>query len=152
MILFIAASLGLQDAPAPQSPVLRGTGLFVYDAHTEERYPAASVPYRPGDICYEWVVWVEPENRSLAIREEFELPAANARWGQDPNGRTVVNADRRSAVTEFTDDLADTQISHRWCIDEGDPVGPYRIRVFTGDQLLEDFQFDVVPDGPASPH
>ena len=103
-----------------------------------------TVPYRPDASCYTWLLNVAPEEREISVREVFQLPASAQTWGDDPTSVTAVNRNRSTAVTEFTDSLADGVISHGWCVAQGDPSGPHRIRVFAGDQLLHEFRFTVI--------
>ena len=144
MSLLVLAALALGAQPA--EPVMRGSTLFAVDPRTEQRYPTVRVPYRPDAICYEWVVFFETEDREIKVREVVELPAAPASWGDVAALGVTVASDGRSAVSELSDSLADSQISRRWCVGEGDPLGPYRIRVYLGERLLEDFQFEMVAD------
>jgi hypothetical protein len=144
MSLLVLAALALGAQPA--EPVMRGSTLFAVDPRTEQRYPTVRVPYRPDAICYEWVVFFETENREVKVRELVELPAAPVSWGDVAALGVTVAADGRSAVSELSDSIADSQISRRWCVGAGDPLGPYRIRVYLGEQLLEDFQFEMVAD------
>ena len=141
-LVLVAMALGAQ----PAEPVMRGSTLFAVDPRTEQRYPTDRIPYRPDAICYEWVVFFETENREVTVRELVELPAAPASWGDVSAMHVIVAPDGRSAVSEFSDSLADSQISRRWCVGAGDPLGPYRIRVYHGERLLEDFQFEMVAD------
>ena len=146
LLVLAAMALGLQTAEPDAPAVLRGSTLFAVDPLSEQRYPTVRVPYRPDAICYEWVVFFEPEDREIRVRELVELPAAPASWGDTAALRLAVAADGRSAVSELSDSLADSQISRRWCVGEGDPLGPYRIRVYHGERLLEDFHFEMVAD------
>ena len=146
LLVLVAMALGLQPAEPPVSPVSRGSTLFAVDPRTEQRYPTVRVPYRPDAICYEWVVFFEPENRVITVRELVELPAAPASWGDVATLGLTVAPDGRSGVSELSDSIADSQINRRWCVGEGDPLGPYRIRVYLGERLLEDFQFEMVTD------
>jgi len=144
MSLLVLAALALGAQPA--EPVMRGSTLFAVDPRTEQRYPTVRVPYRPDAICYEWVVFFETENREVKVRELVELPAAPASWGDVAALELDVATDGRSAVSELSDSIADSQVSRRWCVSAGDPLGPYRIRIYLGERLLEDFQFEMVAD------
>ena len=146
LLVLAAMALGLPPAEPAVSPVSRGSTLFAVDPRTEQRYPTVRVPYRPDTICYEWVVFFEPENREIRVRELVELPAAPASWGDVATLGLTIAPDGRSGVSELSDSIADSQISRRWCVGEGDPLGPYRIRVYLGERLLEDFQFEMVAD------
>ena len=147
--LFLLAIAGTQPAVAePPFREYRGSTLFAVDPSTGQRYPTAAIPYRPGAICYEWVQFFAGEDRLVAVRETVELPAAPASWGGAQELGTRLEADGRRAVTIFSDSLDDGQIDRRWCVAEGDPLGPYRIRVEADGQLLEEIRFDMVADAP----
>ena len=127
--------------------------VFLVSEGSGEPVPSNRVPYRPNSSCYTWIISVAPERRELAVREVFDLPAAARIWGSEGSSTppedgsvTLVNPDRSTAVTEFTDSLEDGVISHGWCVAAGDPTGPHRIRVFVGDELLHEFRFEVVPN------
>ena len=146
LLVLATLALGLQAVEPAAPPVTRGSTLFAVDPRSERRYPTVRVPYRPDAICYEWVVFFEPEDRELRVREMVELPAAPASWGDVAALGIHVAADGRSAVSEFDDSIDDSQVSRRWCVGEGDPLGTYRIRVYHGERLLEEFQFEMVAD------
>jgi hypothetical protein len=145
-LVLLAASTAAQPAGEPPLREYRGAQLYAVDPATEQRYPTATVPYRPGAICYEWVAFFAPEARTLTVREEVELPAAPASWGDAPAQGTVVDAGGRRGVTEFQDSIEDSQVSRRWCVAEGDPLGRYRIRAFWGSRELADLEFEMVAD------
>ena len=143
----IVASLALaaSDTAKGDVPTVLEAHFLAIDAQGEV-VETTSIPHRPGASCYSWVLLVEPENRTLSVRELFELPDSAETWNSDPSAVTVVNRDRSGAVTEFEESLGDGVITHSWCVAEGDPVGPHRIRVFVGDRLLHDFRFSVVAE------
>src|SRR5512134_3198142 len=88
----LIATAALQPAGEPPLRELRGWRLFAVDPRSEERYPTAAIPYRPGGICYQWVIFAAPENRTLRLREVVDLPAAPASWGDAPAQGTRVEA------------------------------------------------------------
>ncbi len=146
LALGIAVALSVAGQAADRAPVVVGAHFFAFD---QRNFPSGVVetnriPHRPETSCYHWVIAVEPEDRTLAIRELFELPASAEHWDRPPGEATIVGADGSNAVTEFQDSLDDGAISHGWCVAEGDPTGPHRIRVFAGERLLHEFRFEVV--------
>ena len=151
----IAIATAAQASGKSELPTVSATHFLVRDG-ADMPVESPRVPYRPGSSCYEWVIEVRPENRTLAVREVFELPGAARSWGgvdfdadavaPENDALTVVNGDRSTGVTEFTDSLDDGVISHGWCVAEGDPTGAHRIRVFIGDRLLQEFRFSVVAE------
>ena len=142
----VAALLSAAAQAADRAPVVTGAHFFAYDPRN---VPAGvvetnRVPHRPETSCYQWVIAVQPEDRTLAVRELFELPASAEQWGRGPDQATIVGAEGSSAVTQFEDSLSDGLLQHGWCVAPGDPTGPHRIRVFIGDRLLHEFRFEVV--------
>ena len=143
--------LGAHGASSDRLPVLRGHTLFAVDPESDQRYPTVRVPYRPEGICYQWVVFVEPENRTLTVREVLDLPGPAPNWDTDSDDddedeTTAVNQEGTRSITQFSDSLDDSEISHEWCVAEGDPLGPYHIRVYVGDREIQQIDFDLVPD------
>ena len=69
-----------------------------------------------------------------------------ASWGDAPAQGTMIDADGRRATTTFTDSIDDGQATRRWCVDEGDPLGSWRVRVTWGDLELVDLEFEMVAD------
>ena len=143
-----AAALSAAAPAADAAPVVTGTHFFAIDARgaAPELTETNRVPLRPETSCYEWVIRVQPEDRTVTIHELLELPAAPEHWELDPDFATAVTADRSRAVTELEESLADGFMSNSWCVSEGDPTGPHRIRVYAGDRLLHDFRFEVVAE------
>ena len=149
-IQMLSAGMMLVAKPvaAEALPEVTGTHFLAIDTREPSFNPVETtrIPYRPDTSCYNWVLTVAPEDRAIAVREVFELPASAEQWGQDPTGVTAVSRDRTRAVTEIEETLDDGVLTHGWCVAEGDPIGPHRIRVFVGDQLLHDFRFEVVAE------
>ena len=147
MIFLLAAmALSMQPAAAPELRELRGSTLYAVDPRTERRYPTVRVPYRPGAICWHWVVHTTPEDREITVRELVEFPAAPRNWNAARARGARISADNRSAETSFSDSIADMQVGRRWCVNEGDPLGAYRVRVFLGERELADIRFELVAD------
>ena len=145
-MMSILIALVLQPVFVPELRELRGSTLYAVDPRTEERYPTARVPYRPGAICWHWVVHTAPENREIRVREVVDLPARPRSW-RDARARGArISADGRSAETSFSDSIADSQVGRRWCVARGDPLGTYRIRVYLGPRELADIRFQMVAD------
>jgi hypothetical protein len=151
----IAMAAAAQEGGKGPVPTVTATHFLVSDGAATP-VESRRVPYRPGSSCYQWVIEVPREDRELAVREVFQLPGGARIWGgvdfdvdaaapQD-DAMTVVNGDRSTGVTEFTDSLDDGVISHGWCVAPGDPTGAHRIRVFIGDRLLQEFRFEIVAE------
>ncbi|HTU10577.1 MAG TPA: hypothetical protein VMG08_06715 [Allosphingosinicella sp.] len=130
---------------AEESPVVRDAMFYVQE--NEGGQPATRrtivVPLRTGQ-CYGWALRVEPEERTVSIREVFELPAPG-NWNVGDQ-MSAVARNARTAVTQFEAPLSEGVITHGWCVAEGDPAGPHRIRVYHGETLLRDFRFTVTAE------
>jgi hypothetical protein len=138
MLLFAAGQ------PAEEAPVVREAHFYRLQGGPVG-VPAEEttiLPLRSG-TCYGWVLRVAPEPRTVTIREVFDLPGPG-NWGASAEDQiSALARNQSSAVTEFRASLAAGAISHGWCASAGDPAGPYRIRVFHGEQLLHDFHFTL---------
>lgn len=139
MLLLAAAQ------PADDAPVVRDARFFQLQGGpvgvpAEE---TSVIPLRTG-VCYGWALQVEPQDRTVSIREVFELPAPGNWDVGDQMSAVARNA--RTAVTQFEAPLNEGSIEHRWCVAEGDPAGPHRIRVYHGETLLHDFRFTMAAD------
>lgn len=154
LLTLIAIAIAAQASGKSGLPTITDTHFLVADGPGQP-VESTRVPYRPNSSCYTWVITVPPESRELAVREVFELPGSAPIWGSDPasgipeqddGSVTAVNRDRSTGVTEFSDSLEDGAITHGWCVAEGDPTGPHRIRVFVGDAMLHEFRFEVVAE------
>jgi hypothetical protein len=148
--LFIAGlTAAAQPAPADGAIEVLGAHFYAQDNRQPDAPPieTTQIPHRPGTSCYGWVLEVPRQNRSVAIRELFELPAPARQWvTDDPSRSSVVAPNQAAAATELQADLSEGLITHAWCVAEGDPEGPHRIRVYQGETLLREFRFTVVPD------
>lgn len=138
VLILLAAA---QPAEAP--PVIRDALFYAQDntgGGEPALRPTTTIPLRTGQ-CYGWALQVEPEQRSVTIREVFELPGpGNWNIGEQ---MTAVARNTRTAVTEFQAPLSEGVITHGWCVAEGDPAGRHRIRVYHGETLLREFRFSL---------
>ncbi|HYD13330.1 MAG TPA: hypothetical protein VEC11_10830 [Allosphingosinicella sp.] len=137
------ASLAAAMQPAEQAPNVTHGIFYAQENGRPEISETNVIPLRTGQ-CYGWALRVEPEQRSVTIREVFELPAPG-NWNVG-NQMSAVARNARTAVTEFEAPLGEGLITHGWCVAEGDPAGPHRIRVYHGETLLHDFRFTVRAD------
>ncbi len=140
-LLFLLAAV----QPAEQAPVVREAVFYAHDAggSASSFRQTDVIPLRVGQ-CYGWALRVDPQPRSVTIREVFELPGPG-NW--NPGEQTsAVARNRRTAVTQFDAPLAEGVITHGWCVAEGDPAGPHRIRVYHGETLLREFRFTLVSE------
>ena len=131
--------------PVERPPVVSDSRFFAMDGGQSELRETSTIPLRTGQ-CYGWALRVEPEERNVSIREVFELPAPGNWNVSAENEASAVSRNQRTAVTEFQAPLGAGVITHSWCVAEGDPAGPHRIRVYHGETLLQDFHFTLVPE------
>lgn len=103
------------------------------------------IPHRLGS-CYSWILRVDRQERSIVVREQFDLPAPATRWGPSAGVRTEVAGDKASATSDIPESLDDGILTNGWCVAEGDPVGKYVITVEAEGVRLHRFEFVVVEE------
>jgi hypothetical protein len=142
--LMLASLFVMQPADAASPAIKVKNGLFfstlLNDGKLQIR-PTNRIPFIPKASCYEWLLQVEAEPKTVSIREVFELPAPAKSWPTQEGLK--VASDRQSSTTMISDDISDGMIGHGWCVAEGDPLGPHDIRVYDGERLLHHFTFEV---------
>ncbi|MDF7775797.1 DUF2610 domain-containing protein [Sphingomonas sp. AOB5] len=104
---------------------------------------ATVVPYRPGEMCFSWVISVAPQKGDFEFFEEFRLPSPPKDL-PEPSERISVLEGRQMVRTRLSDHIRDGEISSGWCIGEGDPMGTHTIQVWYGKESLAKFEFDLV--------
>lgn len=140
-LLLLAASA---PALAAGEPRVIGTDFVVWIAQkdgTEISRSTTTVPYLPGRACFGWTVEIENAPDFLALRETLQLPGPAGSWGAP--GSTV-SPDSTAAKTDRILTPDDGRVGSRWCLVEGDPLGPHRIDISVKDWLRESFEFEVV--------
>ena len=112
-----------------------------------------TVPLVPGRVCYEWRIRLDRGDRLVQVREVFELPAKPTTWGgaDDDYSSSEISGDRKTSETSQFYKPKDGWIAHGWCVADGDPAGPYSIKVYVGEKLLHafDFKAEIVPGSTA---
>ncbi len=141
ILTFLALLAAAQ--PAESAPTVTGSLFYAQQNGQTEIRETTTIPLRAGQ-CYGWALRVEPEQRSVAIREVFELPGPG-NWNVGEQTSAVAR-NARTAVTQFDAPLGEGLITHGWCVAEGDPTGPHRIRVYHGETMLHEFRFTVVTE------
>ena len=151
-LIHIAAALGLAvsglgacatPAPWTQSGAASATGFGTFDYGRADGVGFQRtdvVPLIPGQ-AYGWIMRMPTSASSVRIREELILPAPAPEWGTFGTPGITVAADRRSAVTEIDVPVVDGMISNSWEVAEGDPPGPYIIRVSVEGRPATVFRF-----------
>ncbi len=110
------------------------------------------VPLIPG-VCYTWTIRLSGKDELLKYREVLKLPAAPAfvSGDDDPYSPTKISKDRKTVETTLFTVPRQGMIDGGWCIVAGDPAGPHTIEVFSGEQLLRRFDFELTIERPALP-
>ncbi|ESW83898.1 hypothetical protein X770_25235 [Mesorhizobium sp. LSJC269B00] len=154
--LFVGFVLVAMATPSSaQAPTATDSEFLVSvteaDGATHVR-PSNIVPLIPDSACFEWRVRLAQGDRLVSVTEVFALPAEPRQWGGiDGNEYSLskLSGDRRVSETTMFYKPQDGWISHGWCMAEGDPIGPYSIKVLVGDRLVHKFDFSV-ENAPAS--
>jgi hypothetical protein len=92
---------------------------------------------------YGWIMKVKTDRPRVHWHEEFTLPEGAPNWGVQPNGSTVVSADRRTAITDRDVEPRNGLISNFWRVADGDPKGKYLMKVTIDGEETRTFEFDV---------
>jgi hypothetical protein len=82
-------------------------------------------------------------HRRVTWREEFILPGRPKTWGTAP--RTTLAKGETVAVTEKTVLPRQGWIRNAWVITEGDPLGPYILKVWIQGTPVKTFHFALEP-------
>ncbi|WP_417583654.1 hypothetical protein [Pelagibacterium sp.] len=108
---------------------------------SETEHVTTIVPYLPGRACFGWSVLIENAPDFVALRETLQLPAPAGSWRAP--GSTIA-ADGTAAKSDRVVTPIDGQIGVRWCLADGDPLGPHTIDISSEDWLDTTFAFEVV--------
>lgn len=121
-----------------------------FSQNGEDRSVAdTTVPYLPGSACYNWYAKFDPATQTeLSLTETLTLPEPLAAWQNyqnDPAAETQIAADAQSAITtlKVTPD-GDGWVSHGWCVEDGDPLGPHNLSLTLDGATISDWDFVVV--------
>jgi hypothetical protein len=133
--------------PAPPSTVRvlsAQTGLFgQVDDPAPTFTPSATVPLRDGQV-FGWRMKVDTRQPRVRVLEELTLPQEPRTWGDpEPGLKRKTSPDGRTATTEVWLEPRDGYISHTWVVTQGDPPGPWVIRVQVDGQPPRVFRLDA---------
>ena len=149
-VLFVGCALAATANPSWAQAVAATDTEFlvsVTDADGVAKIHASNVvPLIPDRACYEWRVKLGQGDKLVSVTEVFTLPAEPKQWGGiDGNEYSLskLSGDRKVSETTMFYKPQDGWISHGWCVAEGDPTGPYSIKVLVGDRLVHEFDFTV---------
>ena len=154
--LFVGCVLaGIANPSSAQTPAMSDSEFLVSVtdadgvAHVK---PSNVVPLIPDRACYAWRLQLGQGDKLVSATEVFTLPAEPKQWGGidgDEYSSSKISGDRKVSETTLFYKPKDGWISHGWCVADGDPTGPYSIKVLVGDRLIHEFQFRV-ENAPAS--
>ena len=154
MLALVTPGLGGSDRPEPLGLQILSSetvevvsakfGLFSFDEGGKVQFvPTKTVPLSV-DQAYGWIVVLKTNKLKIAWREEFTLPSAPATWGEQPPGGQTVSPDQKVSVLEREVVLSGGQvISNVWTVADGDPKGPYVMRLFIENARPILFEFNV---------
>jgi len=147
-IFAFAALAMLQPADKDNGTEVTDADFYATTRAGDRVEPTDRILYRPGDSCWEWVVYVEPVDRERSFTEVLRLPAPAPDWTSEdtPDFHVQVAPDRPSASVQHGLAAGENEIGGSWCIAAGDPLGDYRITVSEGEREIMRFDFHVVPD------
>jgi|HubBroStandDraft_6_1064221.scaffolds.fasta_scaffold889084_2 hypothetical protein len=91
---------------------------------------------------YGWRIFLKTSDKTVRVREEFELPTAPKTWGNATPGQTV-SPDRTISTIDRYEPVVGGLIERRWGVAQGDPAGAYTIRVVVEGSPAVTFQFTV---------
>lgn len=147
-IVFIGAIMGLGlsafPAAAQDEPSVAERVFVVSVAQKDgsvQTEETTQVPLLPGKACFAWQARIENAPASIEVLEVLQLPAPAGSWGA---GDSRISNDLTAAKTYRTLEPVDGWIGARWCLAEGDPLGPHSIMVTAGSWLDETYEFEVV--------
>jgi hypothetical protein len=102
---------------------------FTRDGRT--RYVTENVvPILPANACFSWHIRLRDAPGTVNLLERVILPQPWEPWRTTPpTDHSVVLEDGKVAETPIAIPPIAGWIDSGWCIEEGDPPGPYRIEV-----------------------
>jgi len=142
----------LATAPAlSQEEIKSGNPSFFFtiDITDEEtlEFQDTIVPNIPDNVCYGWRLKLNDDRSLVQYTEEFILPSKPATWEAESNpySTSTISKDRTTSITKEFAAPKDGWISNHWCIAEGDPNGPHKMKISVADKPMGEVNFEVVP-------
>lgn len=120
-------------------------GLFEEGRDNEVVFQPASVVPRAVGQRYGWIIEVNTLKRSLAVREEYVLPAAAS--AKEPDSQVARNLHipdlRRSQVSQRQLVPVGGQIVGEWSVGPDEPAGKRRLRVIVEGEVAATFDYEL---------
>ena len=86
------------------------------------------------------------KGRSVRVRIEQTLPESPPSWGDPADLRELtISGDGRTATASKTLPTGELIEGPRWVVADGEPIGDYVYKIFSGDKLLREIVFHVKP-------
>ena len=130
------------------------TAFEVYKMVDGEEVSEATttVPLSPDDqTCWNWFIRSAETTGEVTFTERLVMPAAPESWGdlsvpaEGQIGLLVLEEDGKVGVSTRKATLDDGWFGHGWCILPGDPTGPHYVEVTVDGEMVQRFDFEVVP-------
>lgn len=146
LLLLLALLAGNATAATSEVEIVGADfGLFRDGKANELVFESTRVVPRKEGQRYGWILNVRTRLRSLAVREEYLLPAAAAAAEPaDPVARNLYIPDlRRSQVSTRQLVPVEGQIFGEWSVGADEPPGHRRLQVIVEGKLAASFEYDV---------
>jgi len=143
----LAAPAGAQSTSA-QQPAVRvlsaQAGLFGLPGDEAGPFkPSTRLPLKDGQT-FGWTMTVQTTRKRVLVREEITLPQEPRTWGDpEPDIKRKTTPDGKTAITEIWLEPRDGLIAHTWTVTQGDPKGPWVIKVWVDGQPARVFRLEA---------
>ena len=118
--------------------------LVFKDADGKVRFEETTVvPYKVGQL-FQWDIDVYSNLKTIAYKEESQLPRAPKKWRLDGRESTIASSVSKDGKTATVhQESRDGHLAGAWVLVKNDPKGKYQIRVYAEDRLIHTFHFEV---------
>jgi hypothetical protein len=133
---------------------VRETTFEVYHVENGEEVSetTTTVPLSfDNQTCWNWWIRSAGNTGEVTFTEKLIMPTAPENWG-DPDerpegqvGKLILEDGGKIGISTRKAALDDGWFGHGWCIVPGDPVGDHVVEVTVEGELVQRFEFEVVP-------
>ncbi|MCF7870977.1 MAG: hypothetical protein K9L95_02910 [Candidatus Omnitrophica bacterium] len=92
-------------------------------------------------VNFGWIIVTKEADKDLRWREVFVFPEKPKNL--TVTGETKISSGGRKAITERSSSLKEGIIYNTWGLERGDPLGKYKIKIYTPQGLIKEFSFEV---------
>ncbi|MFO8053209.1 MAG: hypothetical protein R6U54_04560 [Candidatus Omnitrophota bacterium] len=92
-------------------------------------------------VKFGWIIVTEDIDRDLRWREVLIFPEKPKNLAVTEE--TKISSDGRKAITKRSSNLKEGIIYNTWGLEKGDPLGRYKIKIYTQQGLIKEFSFKV---------